>query len=117
MTKRLYFLLALLLCFCTMGAAKTTVVKNASSMTRTGTYRITKELKANNIKIGDGSTIIFAGGRITGATIKARNLKVVVPDGKTYFNGCRLSGNIVNSKLKATNFGCKADMRTLNKSN
>lgn len=117
MTKRLYFLLALLLCFCTMGAAKATVVKNASSMTRTGTYRITKELKANNIKIGDGSTIIFAGGRITGATIKARNLKVVVPDGKTYFNGCRLSGNIVNSKLKATNFGCKADMRTLSKSN
>lgn len=96
MTKRLYFLLALLLCFCTMDAAKTTVVKNASSMTRTGTYRITKELKANNIKIGDGSTIIFAGGRITGATIKARNLKVVVPDGKTYFNGCRAISSTPN---------------------
>ncbi|MCI6655909.1 MAG: hypothetical protein MSH14_00050, partial [Bacteroidales bacterium] len=88
MVKKTLFSLSLLLCICTMDAAKTTVVKNASSMTRTGTYRITKELKANNIKIGDGSTIIFAGGRITGATIKARNLKVVVPDGKTYFNGC-----------------------------
>lgn len=96
MTKRLYLLLALLLCICTMSAAKTTVVKNASSMKRTGTYRITKELKANNIKIGDGSTIIFAGGRITGATIKARNLKVVVPDGKTYFNGCRVISSTPN---------------------
>lgn len=116
MTKNILFLLALLMCCTHIYAASATVVRNASSMTLTGTYRITKELKAANVKIGDGSTIIFAGsGRITGATIKARNLKVVVPDGKTYFNGCRLAGNIINSKLKATNFGCKPDMRTSSK--
>lgn len=117
MNKIFCFFAALLLCVATVEAATGTVVRNANSMTRTGTYRITKELKATNIKIGDGSTIIFAGGRITGATIKARNLKVVVTDGKTCFNNCRLSGNIVNSTLKATNFGCKADMRTASKSN
>ena len=117
MNKIFCFFAALLLCVATVEAATGTVVRNANSMTRTGTYRITKELKATNIKIGDGSTIIFAGGLITGATIKARNLKVVVTDGKTCFNNCRLSGNIVNSTLKATNFGCKADMRTASKSN
>ena len=113
MTKKILFTLVLLVCSTRVSAATATVARNASSMTRTGTYRITKELKASHIKIGDGSTIIFAGGRITGATITARNLKVVMPDSKTYFNGCRLVGNIINSKLKATNFGCKPDMRTL----
>ncbi|MCQ2290401.1 MAG: hypothetical protein MJZ63_03895, partial [Muribaculaceae bacterium] len=115
MIKRIFILISLFICFTQMEAATGTVVKNASSMTRTGTYRITKELKASSIKIGDNSTIIFAGGRITGAKITAKNLKIVVPDSKTYFNNCTLSGNIINSKLKATNFGCKADMSTLYK--
>ena len=116
MAKKILTLLMLLLCAASLEAATGTVVKSASSMTRTGTYRITKELKASNIKIGDNSTIIFEGGRITGAKITAKNLKIVVPDSKMYFNNCTLSGNIIDSKLKATNFGCKADMSTLYKS-
>lgn len=115
MLKHLHLVVALLLCCTGIGSARTIVVNRASDMAQSGTYRITKNLKASHIKIGDRSTIIFEGGRITGAAISAKNLKIIAPDENVCFLNCTFAGSVVDSELKATNFGCVADLSTLYK--
>lgn len=75
------------------------------------TYTITKVITSDT-RIGDNCTLVFkAGGQFRNCRITARNLRIVANGAQTAFDNVTLNGSIASSKLYATNFGARADMR------
>ena len=76
-------------------------------------HHITRVIKGGTVAVGDGSTLVFEkGGKIVGATVTGKNMRVVPNGTAVAFERCSFAGSLVNSKLSATNFGLVADMKS-----
>lgn len=73
---------------------------------------VTSNVVNQTLKLEKNSTLICQGGRFINCTIVGNNTKVVVSSNECVFQNCTFSGTFVNSRLCATNFGCKADMNS-----
>ncbi len=77
------------------------------------TYNITTRV-TGNITVGDNSTLVFSGnGRLVNATVTGKNIKVVPGGTGTIFSNCNFkNATFASSKLSATNFGMKSDLKS-----
>lgn len=109
--KHLFYCLLVCLLFPLTACATTAYTASGK------TYTITKTISSDT-RIGDNCTLIFkAGGQFRNCRVTARNLRIVPNGTQTAFSNVTFSGNVVNSKLYATNFGARADMRDVVKNN
>lgn len=70
-------------------------------------YVFDKEIKNREITFGDGSVIVFDGGKLSGCNVKGKGLRV---ENANFENCTFFDATFKNCKVKASQFGFVADM-------
>ena len=70
-------------------------------------YVFDKEIKKSEITFGDGSVIVFDGGKLSGCNVKGKGLRV---ENANFENCTFFDATFKNCKVKASQFGFVADM-------
>lgn len=97
--------------FCCCGTNAGAIAATGQFSTPNKSYTIRNNIQGQTISLGRNTTLIFDGGKMINCTVIGSGTKVVVNGEATVFEGCTFQGSFANSRLSATNFGCKPDMK------
>lgn len=97
--------------FCCCGTHAGAIAANGQFSTPNKSYTVRSNIQGQTISLGRNTTLIFDGGKMINCTVIGAGTKVVASGTATVFEGCTFQGTFVDSRLSATNFGCKPDMK------